>query len=145
MSYDYEYKTIPVVENETEAQRHSRGAYWVVGKRVNDNKDFFDRVWKLQPLVMAIFGEKMEEVFGKLHEARAFVQVASNTLAWDEPPDSTPDNRTLKRQLRTDLWGDGSTDVDRVQVCLDEFKGGIERVCKPVVDREFSDGYIGAP
>jgi hypothetical protein len=145
MSYDFDYKDMPKVEGETEAKRHLRGSYWVVGKRVTDNKEFFNRVWKLQPIVMAIFGEHMEDIFGKLHEARAFIQVASQTLAWDEPPGNNADNIALARQMRTDLWGGGSNDVDRVQASLDAFQKGIERVCKPVVDREFSDGYIGKP
>jgi hypothetical protein len=143
MSYSFDYKEMPTVQGESEAKRTLRGSYWVVGKRVSDNKDYFDRAWKLQPIVMAVFGEQMEDVFGKLHEARAMVQVASQTLAWDEPPDNTVDNRALHRQLRTDLWGGGSNDRDRVQENLDAFRRGIERVCKPVVDRKLGDGYIG--
>ncbi len=142
MSSEVDYEKMPIIEGETSAQRSARGSYWVVGRRVYDNKGYFDRVWKLQPVVMAIFGEDIEIVFGKLHEARAMVQVASQTLTWDAPPSNTEDNRVLHRQLRTDLWGGGSNDVDRVQLCLDEFRGGIERVCKPVVDREYSEGYF---
>jgi hypothetical protein len=55
------------------------------------------------------------------------------------------DNRALHKLMRNDLWGGGSNDKDRVQESLDAFRKGIERVCKPVVDREFSDGYIGDP
>lgn len=86
----------------------------------------------------------MEEVFGKLHDARATIQVASQTMTWDEPLMNTDDNRKLWAQLRTDLWGI-SKETDRVQQSLDAFRKGIEKVCKPVVDREFSDGYIGDP
>jgi hypothetical protein len=71
--------------------------------------------------------------------------VASQTLAWDEQPGNTADNRALHKQMRNDLWGGGSNDKDRVQESLGAFRKGIERVCKPVVDREFSDGYIGDP
>jgi hypothetical protein len=139
-----EYKDMPVKDGETENERSARGSYWVVAKRIYDNKDYFDRVWKLQPVVMAIFGEHMEDVFGKLHDARSIVQVASQTLAWDEPPPNTEENRKLRLQLRNDIWAI-SKDTDRVQETLNAFRKGIERVCKPVVDREFSDGYIGAP
>lgn len=141
-STEIDYKAMPVIEGETEAKRLLRGSYWAVGKRVFDNKGYFERVWKLQPLVMAIFGEGMEDIFGKLHDARAMIGVASQTLAWDPPPGNTADNVALHRQMRTDLWGGGSNDEDRVQESLDAFRKGIERVCKPVVDREFSDGYI---
>jgi len=148
MSNSNEYKEMPASDGETEQKRTLRGSYWVVGKRIYENKDYFDRVWKLQPLVMAIFSEEMEDIFGKLHEARAMIQVASQTLSWDAPPSSTVENIALQKQMRIDLWGGGSNDTDRVQRSLDEFRKGIERVCKPVVDREFSDGYfrdIGVP
>ncbi|MGA8356506.1 MAG: hypothetical protein WB772_04045, partial [Xanthobacteraceae bacterium] len=121
-----------------------RGSFWIVGKRVSDNSDYFVRVWKLQPIVMAIFGEHMEDVFGKLHDARAMIQVASQTLTWDPPPPNTEDNRKLGQQLRNDLWG-GKKEMDRVGQSLEAFRGGIEKVCKPVVDREFSKGYIVDP
>jgi hypothetical protein len=143
-SNEAEYKDMPAREDERPDKRSSRGAYWVVGKRITDNRDYFERVWKLQPTVMAIFGEHMEEVFGKLHDARATIQAASQTMTWDEPPMNTDDNRKLWAQLRTDLWGI-SKETDRVQESLDAFRKGIEKVCKPVVDREFSDGYIGDP
>ena len=90
---------------------------------------------------MAIFGEHMEEVFGKLHDARAMIKVASQTMTWDPPPPNTEDNGKLSLQLRNDLWG-GKKEMDRVGQSLDAFRGEIEKVCKPVVDREFSQGYI---
>ncbi len=141
-SNEIECKDMPVTPGESDDKRSTRGAYWVVGKRVTENRDFFERVWKLQPVVMAIFGEHMEEVFGKLHDARSTIQGACQTMTWDEPPMNTDDNRKLWAQLRNDLWGI-SKETDRVQVSLDAFRKGIEKVCKPVVDREFSDGYIG--
>ncbi len=134
-SHDFEYKNMPVTAGESQDERSLRGSYWAVGKRVSDNKEFFDRVWKLQPVVMAVFGEHMEDVFGKLHDARAFIQVASNTLTWDPPPPNTNDNRQLAAQLRNDLWG-GVDEKDRVTISLDAFRRGIVVVCQPVVDRE---------
>jgi hypothetical protein len=138
---DVDYKDMKRVDGESEDERSRRGSFWVVGKRVSDNGDYFVRVWKLQPIVMAIFGEHMEEVFGKLHNARAMIEVASVTMTWDPPPPNTEDNRKLGLQLRNDLWG-GRKEMDRVGQSLDAFREGIEKVCKPVVDREFSEGYI---
>jgi hypothetical protein len=135
LSYDFEYKEMPVKAGESQEARSMRGSFWAVGKRVSDNNGFFDRVWKLQPIVMAVFGEQKEEVFGKLHNARALIQVASQTLTWDPPPPTTSDNIQLAAQLRNDLWG-GRKESDRVQQELDAFRIDIERVCKPVVDRE---------
>jgi len=139
-----DYKDMKGIDGESEDQTSRRGSFWIVGKRVSDNSDYFVRVWKLQPIVMAIFGEHMEDVFGKLHDARAMIQVASQTLTWDPPPPNTEDNRKLGQQLRNDLWG-GKKEMDRVGQSLEAFRGGIEKVCKPVVDREFSKGYIVDP
>lgn len=146
-SNELEHKNMAVKEGESEEDRQMRGAYWAVGKRVLENRDYFERAWKLQPLVMAIFGEHMEKVFEELHNARSIVQVASQTLTWELP--LTPTVRTkedyeLRVQLRNDLWGTKAGE-DRVETSLEAFRKGIERVCKPVVDREFSEGYIGDP
>jgi len=40
----------------------------------------------------------------------------------------------LRTDLRSDLWGIGE---DRVQKDLDDFRNGIVRLCRPVVNREF--------
>jgi hypothetical protein len=140
-----EYKDMPIKEGESEDDRARRGSTWVPMKRITDNGDYFERVWKLQPLVMAVFGEQMEEVFGRLHNARALVQVASRTLTFDPPPPVTPENRELANQLKADLWGEAFAE-DRVERNLEEFRKGIEKLCKPVVDRELhTEGYIGDP
>jgi hypothetical protein len=99
-------------------------------------------------MVMAIFGERMEDIFERLHEARSFVQVASQTLTWElplHPALRSKEDYELRVQLRHDLWGSCVAEVDRVETCLEAFRKGIERVCKPVVDKEFSEGFIGAP
>ncbi len=135
-SNSHEYKEMAVVDGDTPDRRSLRGSYWVIGKRIYDNKEYFDRVWKSQPVMTAIFGEQMQRVFESLHEARSLVQVASQTMAWDEPPLNTEDNRKLSTQLRNDLWGI-SRETDRVEKSLEDFRKGVERMCKPVVDREF--------
>jgi hypothetical protein len=145
-SNQLEHKNMDVKEGESDEERQQRGAYWAVGKRVLENRDYFERVWKLQPMVMAIFGEQMEDIFQKLHEARSLVQVASQALTWDlplNPSIRSKEDYEFRVQLRQDLWG--GTSEDRVETCLEAFRKGIERVCKPFVDREFSDGFIGAP
>jgi hypothetical protein len=87
-----------------------------------------------------MFGEQVEKVFAKLHSARATIQVASSTLTWElplHPPERSQDDYNLRVQMRKDLWGHG--DNDRVQADLDEFRAGIVRLCRPVVDREFRE------
>jgi hypothetical protein len=97
---------------------------------------------------MAMFGEKMEDDFAELHDAISLVQLASQVLTWELPLNPTvqsTEDYKLREQLRNDLWGTGGGD-DRVEASLIAIRRGIERVCKPVVVREFvDDGYIEAP
>ena len=88
-----DYEDMPAIAGDSEEARRLRGSYFVVGKRVIEHKDFFNRVWKLQPRVMAVFGEDAQAVFRRLHNARALVQVASQTLAFEMPLDPVKRNR----------------------------------------------------
>jgi hypothetical protein len=130
---DADFKDMPVRAGEDEEHRRLRGTYWMYLKRIVDHKDFFERAWDLQPLAMAIFGEQMADVFAKLHEARAAIEVSAENLAND--PTAMGD-RQFAVQLRTELVGHPDREKDRVQQSLDAFCDGIEHVCKPVVDRE---------
>jgi hypothetical protein len=130
---------MPEQPGDSPEARNLRGSYYVVGKRVVEHKDFFDRAWKLQPRVMAVFGEEVESIFARLQNARALVQVASKTLAFDMPLNpgrESIDDHNLRIQLGNDLWGsmDGR---DRVEIDLQAFRDGIVRLCRPVVDQEF--------
>jgi hypothetical protein len=139
ISYSFDYADMPAAAGESDDARNLRGSYYVVGKRVVEHKDFFDRAWKLQPKVMAVFGEEAELIFRRLHNARAMVQVASKTLAFEMPLDpvrESKDDHQLRVQLRNDLWG-SADDSDRVNKDLQEFRDGVTRLCRPVVDHEF--------
>lgn len=140
MSYGQDWADMPAVPGDAEEARSLRGSYYVVGKRVVQHADFFDRAWKLQPRVMAVFGEEAEEIFKRLHNARATVQVASKTLAFEMPLNpvrESEDDRRLRGQLVNDLWGTGTRGGDRVEDDLRAFRQGIIRLCRPVVDHEF--------
>jgi hypothetical protein len=63
--------------SETEDQRKSRGSFYAILKRINANNDYFERVWKLQPRCMAMFGASVEEIFVLLHRARREVELAA--------------------------------------------------------------------
>jgi hypothetical protein len=135
---DDDFKDMPVRDGENEEQRRARGAYWMYLKRVNDHWDFFERAWGLQPVAMAIFGEQMADLFGNLHEARASIEVSSESLANDP---TAMNDRQLAMQLRTDLVGHPNKEKDRVQQSLDVFCSGIEAICKSVVDSEVRNPY----
>jgi hypothetical protein len=130
---DADLKDMPVRDGEDADHRRLRGSYWAYLKRVIDHRDFFERAWDLQPVAMAIFGEAMADVFAKLHETRASIEVSSEKLAND--PTAMGD-RQLAMDMRTDLVGHPNKAKDRVQQSLDAFCNGIERVCKPIVDSE---------
>jgi hypothetical protein len=139
MSSSHDYKEMSVVPEDSDEMRNLRGSYWVVGKRVVEHNDFFQRAWKLQPRVMAVFGEEVEAIFNRLQNARAMVQVASRTLAFDMPVEvkgESRDDRLLRIQLRNDLWGTGDG-KDRVAVELRLFRDEITRLCRPVVEHGF--------
>ncbi len=140
VSYRHDYADMPVIPNDSDEMRNLRGSYYVVGKRVVEHRDYFDQAWKLQPRVMAVFGEEAETIFQRLHNARATVQVASNTLAFEMPLNpvrESQDDRQLRVQLRNDLWGAGSGRPDRVEEDLEAFRKGIVRLCRPAVDHGF--------
>jgi hypothetical protein len=93
----------------------------------------------MQPRVMAVFGEEVDAIFKRLHNARAMVQVASKTLAFEMPLNpmrESLDDHNLRVQMRNGLWG-SSDGHDRVKIDLEAFRNGIVRLCRPVVDHEF--------
>ena len=57
--FEGEYDDFPKRPGDTEAVWRLRGGYYVVLKRVNTARDFFERAWKLQVRCSAIFGPKV--------------------------------------------------------------------------------------
>jgi hypothetical protein len=62
-----EWSEMPKVEGETEQERKMRAPPYVVWKRMDFHKDFFQRLSKLQPRFMATFGAEKEEMFDLVH------------------------------------------------------------------------------
>ena len=67
----YEWADMPQWDGDTDEKRQRRGPFFASIKRINANKEFFERVWRAQPRCMALFGPKVEETFLKLHQATA--------------------------------------------------------------------------
>src|ERR1019366_8711419 len=134
---------MPEIEFEMNEARQHRGSFYVVVKRLNAEKDYFDRVWKTQPRVMAAFGQQAEDIFLRLHRARAMIDGACEILASlgpDYPDRSKKDEIDCYLQLRADIWvsrrSDG-LDKDRVGRMLTEFKSGLEELCRPTIDLQY--------
>lgn len=145
MAYEYEWKEMPEDPGENQDQRRSRGAFYAIGKRIHDQREFFERVARLQPKFMAIFGPKTSDVFLLLHKARREIEVSSQMLAWrvgESRYDRASEDKELYDQMRADVWtgygeGIGTKEADRVGRKLQEFQKEIEKLCRPVIDRQF--------
>jgi hypothetical protein len=138
-----ESEDMPEIEFERPKEREHRSSFYAVFKRLNAEKDYFDRVWKAQPRVMAAFGRQAEDIFLKLHHARAMIEGACEileSLGPDYPDRSKKDEVDSYLQLRADIWvsrdSDG-LDKDRVGRMLKEFRSGLEELCRPTVDLRY--------
>jgi len=138
----YEWADMPKREGESDDQRNRRGPYYATFKRIEKNKDFFEKIWKLQPKCMAVFGRQIEDTFLKLHQARRNIEVAAQMLAEevDDPiRNEDEETRKLYKRLRRDLWDHGNyePEKDAVGKLLREFEVELEAAARPIVDREY--------
>jgi hypothetical protein len=139
---EYEFADLPETEGESPEKRRRRGTYYAAAKRLNGQRDFFEKVYLLQARVMAVFGAQTEEIFELLHDARTDIQVAISMLMESVEVDRYRDETTkeMYRQMRIDYSGIGAklTDEgDRVARKVDEFRSRIEALCRPIIDREY--------
>lgn len=143
MAYGYEWSDMPKRDGESDDKRNSRGAYYAPLRRINQNQEFFDQLWKIQPLAMAVFGPAVEDIFTKVHEARRSIEVAGQMLMEHVNDRYRGDDEAtieLYKQFRVDIYGHGgqyTKEGDRVGVKLKEFQSGMEAIFRPVVDREY--------
>jgi hypothetical protein len=136
---EYEWAEMPTAGLSKEQQERRHSLYAIIN-RFSRHLGFFDRVLVLQPKIMAVFGKKSEESFQKLHRARNHIQAACDVLMEVADPLPGKDERELNLQMRSDIWDINSSGVkepNRVTKLLDEFRAHIERICAPVVNREF--------
>jgi hypothetical protein len=54
-AFPYEWRDMPRMDGETDNDWSRRGSFYAILKRIANNKDFFERIWKLQPRFMAVF------------------------------------------------------------------------------------------
>lgn len=138
----YEWADMPKRDGENDDNRGRRGSYYATFNRIKQNKDFFEKVWQLQPRCMAVFGRNIEKTFLKLHQARRNIEVAAQMLAQDADDfrrDNEESNRNLYHQLRRDVWdhGDLEQEKDEVGKLLREFETELETAAKPVVHARY--------
>jgi hypothetical protein len=135
MVFDYEWQDM------SGDYRSASGKFYAVLKRVQANKDFFERAWKTQVRCTAVFGPKVEGIFLLMHRARREIEVSAEMLMRDpQPTVGAEDNVETWKGFRADLfpaYGAEARQGDKVGKKLSEFRQGIENLCRPIVDREF--------
>jgi hypothetical protein len=109
-------------------------------------KDFFQRLFQLQPRFMATFGSDTEELFDQLHDSVKLIQAASRFKATDTTKDEDAEHQKVYEKVRETLKGviritadededDETQELDLVAKNLKEFRE--ESRCKRIVDREY--------
>ena len=140
MSFGYEWKDMPDTYG-AEEQRNARGPFYAILKRIEANKDFFDRAWKMQVRCTALFGPKVEKIFLLMHHARRKIEVSAGMLLQDpEPTLKSQDNLETWDRFRADVWpayGNVAKGGDEVGQMLSDFNGKMENLCRPIIDREY--------
>src|SRR6266567_2276120 len=142
MSFSYEWEDMPKQPGETDDEWRRRGPYYAARKRVIAAKPFFDRLFQIQPKCMAMFGTQVEDTFMLLHKARREIEVASDMLAskvTDEAGPQRDRNDEFWEQCRRNIWEHGDFDKgkDKVKFKLTQFRVDVEKLCRPIIDREF--------
>jgi hypothetical protein len=131
MSFGYEWQDMPV-QHESEERRNARGPFYAMLKRIEMNKEYFDRAWKLQVRCTAIFGPEVEETFLLLQKARREVEVSAGMLYRNPEPDfKSSDNLETWNSFRADVWPAYG------KLAKADFKDRLEKLCRPVIDREY--------
>ena len=104
-------------------------------ERIYANKEFFDKVWKLEPQFMAVFGADAEKIFELLHQARRNLEIKAEALIEEhhiEIDRNDLEGRERRRKLRSDIFARS--------VML----GGSIRMAIPATNTRGSDG-VAAP
>jgi hypothetical protein len=143
MPFPYEWKDMPQGFG-LEEERSARGPFYAVLKRIEAQKEFFERMWKIQVRCTALFGPGVEEVFMLMHRARREIEVSAEML-WRDPRPSagTPDDVETWNRFRADVWPSYESRAkggDRVGQKLSEFKAKMENLCRPIIDRGYGRG-----
>lgn len=135
MSYQSEWADIPK-DFGTEEERDRAGPFYAIIKRIEHNKEFFDRVWKAQPKFMAMFGRDSEEVFLNLHKARRSIEVSASMLM--RLRRDLEKDAALVQRMQADIWDAHlKPEDDKIGPQIAAFVRGIEDRCLPVVQGQF--------
>jgi hypothetical protein len=142
MSFGEEWQDLPRLPGEGDAHWNDRGPFYATLKRVHHANEFFERLERLRPRFMAVFGENADLVFKFVREAKAFVVVSARALAYREV--TGPDAVARRTKYEADVW-EGMGDVmvdevpdgDRIAKKIATYVKGTEHLCRPIIDRTY--------
>jgi hypothetical protein len=103
---------MPRKDGESDEQWNHCGPFYAIMKRVQDQKDFFDRVAKLRPRFMAVFDATSSKFFNTIREARTHVYVSAQALCYAQPGYF---NGPARQKMECDIW-DGR--LNRTGTCF---------------------------
>jgi hypothetical protein len=149
MSFPWEWKDMPRSPGESDEAAHNREPYFAILARIDRSKDFFERLFKLQPRFMALFGADSEAIFMKIHTARRTIEVSASMLmkTINSDEERTENRRRQHDQWECDIW-DGMDQAyaadlphaTRVADQIRSFRDDVVALCEPVVTRKESAG-----
>jgi hypothetical protein len=139
----HEYEDMPRREHEDDAEWGRRGPFYATLKRIQNNAEFFEKLAKLRPRYMALFGANAADSFKLIREARAYVFVSAQHLCYR--PLVGPNAQETRTRMECDVW-DGMAEVyladlpdaNRVDTRLKRFVSETERLCRPIIDRRYA-------
>jgi hypothetical protein len=141
MTFGYEWQDMPKRKGDTEQKSDQRGPFYAILKRIEANKEFFERAWKMQVKCTAVFGRQAEEIFLLMQKARREIEVSAGMLYRDpEPIHKSADNLNTWKQFKADVWpayGRLAPNGDLVGKKLTEFTERMEVLCRPIIDRQY--------
>jgi hypothetical protein len=143
MSSGHEWADMPRRPGESDDAWEERGPFYAILKRVQSNHDCFEKLAKLRPRFMALFGSAAADNFKLVRESRAFVIVSAQNLCYR--PLIGPDAQQQRTRMECDIWEgiaeayiDDVPHVNRVDIRLQQFVTQIEQLCRPIIDRSYA-------
>lgn len=138
--FEGEWRNMPNKEGESVSDRSMRGAPYATLVRINAHADYFERMSRVQPKAIAVFGPAAEAAFERFNKANGFVRDSATFLAWQPVRPEKPSNEDFEARMlmRSDLW-EGFGKDDRVERELSAFRSEIEEIFRPVIERTFRD------
>jgi hypothetical protein len=125
-------------------RRRAAASYFGVLKRLDNHKDYFERVWKVQPRFMAVFGKDRADIFKRVHEAHSNIFFSAMRLM-QSAKNGELYGDTHRQQYRERLENDvynADEDSDRIAPKVKEFVAGVEKCCLPLVTHRYANGRV---